>query len=82
MLPRNKRRSVLNDLGYDWHPALQDGRSCRTILEENCKPRLFIRQGHPALQLKEPSRVVDAYMDAQARKDDSSGDAARVLSFG
>lgn len=58
-VPRNKRRQMMQALGYDWHPTLDDGRGPDRV-------RLYIRQGHPALILTDPASIVAAYADAQA----------------
>ena len=64
-LPRNRRRDVLRGLGYDWHPHLADGRTHGVVLPDNGKPRLFIRAGHLAANLRNPSEIARAYQDAQ-----------------
>jgi len=64
-IPRNKRRAMLQDLGFDWHPALNGGRATRPILEDGGKPRIFIRNGHEALGITSPGAVTDAYEAAQ-----------------
>jgi hypothetical protein len=66
-LPRNKRREMLGTLGYAWHPALIDGRANNTIndLGTLCKPKLYIKQGHLALNLQTATEVVKAYQQAQ-----------------
>ena len=47
LVPINKRREVLQSLGYDYHPALSNGRSNVPIAgDEGKKPRIFIKQGH------------------------------------
>ena len=65
-IPPNKRREILNELGYDWHPNLHDGRSSTAIpLDDNKKPRLFIKDGHIAINLKTPAEIVKSYVEAQ-----------------
>ena len=64
-IPRNKRHDLLKSLGYEWHPALNEGRVNNAILIDGGKPRLFIKNGHLALNLKTPAEVVKAYVDAQ-----------------
>lgn len=63
---RNKRRDLMKTLGYDWHPALEDGRVNEMVTPDNRKPKLYIRDGHPALALKTPALVAKAYVRAQA----------------
>ena len=65
-IPINKRRIMLQALGYDWHPALTNGRVNNVILAEGSKPRLFIHKDHiHRLGLTTTTAVVDAYLKAQ-----------------
>lgn len=64
-IPLNKRRDMLMSLGYDWHPALKDGRSNSVIMLDGGKPRLFIKQGHIHANLTNPADVVRHYCAAQ-----------------
>ena len=63
-IPLNKRRELLNGLGYDWHPALTDGRLNNPLPNSSGKPRLFILDGHAAVNLP-ASDVPAAYTAAQ-----------------
>ena len=66
MIPPSKRRGLMQSLGYDWHPALHNGRVNNTIsIDENKKPRLYIKNGHLALQQNTASEVARMYEDAQ-----------------
>lgn len=65
VIPRRKRRELLQDLGYDHHPALPSGRVSRTLLEDGGKPRLFVRHGHPALEATDQDQVIEWYLAAQ-----------------
>jgi hypothetical protein len=64
-IPHNKRREMLQSLGYDWHPALNNGRTNNAILLDGGKPRLFIKTGHIHCNLTTASEVVRAYQEAQ-----------------
>jgi len=65
-IAHNKRRDLLVALGYDWHPALLNGRVNNPIaIDEGKKPRLFIRAGHPHLAITSPGEVAKAYQAAQ-----------------
>lgn len=66
IVPPNKRREMLQALGYDWHPALHDGRVNNPTAIDGGKPRLFIQRGHPDAALPSPATVSKAYQDAQA----------------
>lgn len=64
-VPLNKRRDLLLALGYDWHPALLQGRVNNVIAPDSGKPRLFIQQNHPARGLTNAADVARAYTAAQ-----------------
>lgn len=72
-IPPNKRRELLQGLGYDWHPALKKGRVNSPIPNEG-RPHLFIKQDHLHCQLEQPTEVVAQYRIAQ------EGDAPSMFS--
>jgi len=61
----NKRREILQGLGYDWHPALRNGRVNNLVLPDNGKPKLFIKTGHVAASIQTAAMVEKAYQQAQ-----------------
>jgi len=65
VIPRNKRRELMRSLGYDYHPALREGRVNNIIITEGGKPRLYVKAGHVALNLKTSAEVSKAYEAAQ-----------------
>jgi len=65
-IPPNKRRELLQSLGYDWHPKLHNGRVNNYLPLDDGKPRLYAKRGHLNWQLPTPNAVVKAYQDAQA----------------
>lgn len=64
-VPINKRRELLMQLGYDYHPGLKDGRVNNTLLPDGGKPRLFIKNTHPHRALIGASEIGRAYSAAQ-----------------
>ena len=42
----NKRRAMLEDMGYIAHPGLSAGQAANPVQPDGCKPRLFVRHGH------------------------------------
>ena len=64
-IPLNKRRELLQDLGYDYHPALRGGRVNNAVMPDGGKPRLFVKRGHLALNITSPAEVAAAYQRAQ-----------------
>lgn len=65
-IPHNKRRELLQQLGYDWHPGLPDGRVNNLLLPDNGKPRLFVKPGHAAIGIPSVAEIAKAYTVAQA----------------
>lgn len=63
-LAPNKRREMLQGLGYDWHPGLTGGRVNNIVMPDGGKPRLFIKTDHVACQLRGPE-IARAYEHAQ-----------------
>lgn len=65
-VPLNKRRDMMNRLGYDYHPHLQDGRVNVVVQPDNGKPRLYIRRGHLLGNLEGAAAIAKRYMADQA----------------
>jgi primase-polymerase (primpol)-like protein len=65
MIPINKRRGLLENMGYVYHPGLTDGRANNTVSPDNGKPRLFIKVNNPDINLTIPKEITDAYQKAQ-----------------
>lgn len=65
-LALNNRRAALQSLGYDWHPALADGRVNNPTVLDGAKVKLFVRLDRPdLLALRTPAEVASAYASAQ-----------------
>lgn len=65
-LPLNKRRELLDSLGYMPHPGLKDGRVTTMVhYPDNGKPILFIRKESIDRFLSGAAEVVRAYTSAQ-----------------
>lgn len=76
-VPRSKRREMLQGLGYDYHPALPDGRTNVTVQPDNGKPRLYVKVDHPLLmQLTEPATIAKRYQESQAPGGESDAQKA------
>jgi hypothetical protein len=61
----NKRRELMRALGYDWHPALPEGRTHNAIPPDNRKVRLYVKDGHLARNLTEGAEIARQYAKAQ-----------------
>ncbi|MCK5504240.1 MAG: hypothetical protein KAJ10_03715 [Thermodesulfovibrionia bacterium] len=64
-IPPNKRRAILDDLGYMPHAHLKGGRVNNIILKEAGKPVLYIKKDHPALVLRATADIQKAYLNDQ-----------------
>lgn len=64
-VPRNKRRALMQALGYDWHPSLADGRVNDVVSPDAGKPKLYLKAGHLALNFTSPADIARAYSKAQ-----------------
>lgn len=79
-IPHNKRRELLQSLGYDWHPALPGGRANNPIpMDDGKKPRLFIRNGHISANIRGACEVVRIYQEAQGAQTMPVGNAVEVF---
>jgi len=74
-VPRNKRRALIEALGYGMHPGLPDGRTCGIVEPDGGKPRLFVRPGHLSLSITGQAAIGKAY--AQAQQIVTNDEAAR-----
>jgi hypothetical protein len=61
----NRRREILQALGYDWHPALVNGRVNNPVLPDGAKVKLFVRLDHPDRALATAAEAAAAYTRAQ-----------------
>jgi hypothetical protein len=65
-VPINKRKNLMENMGYIHHPNLHDGRvNCPIAIDMGKKPRLYIKKGHKDLSLTSPGDIVNAYTQAQ-----------------
>ena len=66
-IPRNKLRSLMSTIGYDYHPVLIDhgGRVHNPVAPDRRKPRLYIKRGHLLCNLRTGTEVAAAYSRAQ-----------------
>lgn len=64
-LPVNKRRAVMVSLGYDYHPALHEGRVNNSVSPDGSKPRLYILMGSDAGKIDNPAEVAKNYTACQ-----------------
>jgi len=78
-VPRAKRRALMQSLGYDWHPALHEGRVNDTVMPDAAKPKLYLKYGHLALNVSAPAEIARLYSKAQAPE---SGTTSAAVAFG
>lgn len=63
-IPRNKRRDLLEALGYALHPALPDGRSSIPDTD-GTRPRLYVRKDALGAQEANPANVMAWFQHSQ-----------------
>jgi hypothetical protein len=56
-----RRREMMQGLGYDYHPALTDGRVNNIVQPDNGKPRLFVKRDSPHLLITVAADVAKRY---------------------
>jgi hypothetical protein len=64
-IPLKRRRQLLQNLGYDHHPNLRDGRVNNIVMPDGGKPRLYIKTGHRDATIDGAVNIERAYEDAQ-----------------
>ncbi len=67
VVPRNKRKEMMEKLGYEVHPGLTNGRCSSVVMPDGGKPRLYVTIGHLSLNATKPSEVERLYTEAQSR---------------
>jgi hypothetical protein len=64
-IPLNKRRDIMLNLGFDYHPGLQGGRVNNSVLPDGGKPRLFVAKTSPLRSILNPADISRMYATAQ-----------------
>jgi hypothetical protein len=64
-LPKARYREMMQELGYELHPHLTDGRVNQLVTPDNNKPRLYVRAGSGLEHITDPKLVAEAYQGAQ-----------------
>lgn len=59
-----KRKEMLSAMGYEYHPALHDGRVNNVVLPDQSKPRLFIKKDAAARYIATAAEVGRSYESA------------------
>lgn len=63
-----KRKQILEQLGYVYHPALKEGRTNNNVLPDNTKPRLFVKAASLVAQIPTAAEAAKNYEHANANK--------------
>jgi hypothetical protein len=66
-IPINRRREILQGLGYDWHPGLALGRVDNVVKPDGTKSKLYVKPDHPTIALR-GADVARAYTQAQGSR--------------
>ena len=77
-IPPRKRKELLTNLGYDWHPHLPEGRVSNPVQPDGGKTRLFIRRGHVLGNITEPRSISKRYTDDQNKALHEKGDHGAI----
>lgn len=64
-ISRIKRREVMKELGYDWHPALPKGRATKLVPPRNVRPCIYVLMSSEAAKMRESDKVVEHYIAVQ-----------------
>lgn len=64
-VPSRKRREFMQSLGYERHPGLPDGRLDNPLPAEGCKAIIYIKRGHPDMNLNGSTAIAAGYTKAQ-----------------
>ena len=57
----SKRKEMLDNMGYVYHPALTDGRVNNTVVPDGGKPRLFVKKNSAAWAIVGGAEVAKDY---------------------
>jgi primase-polymerase (primpol)-like protein len=60
-----KRDGLMESLGYILHPSLPDGRAPHMVAAQGGRPKLYMKRGHLAMNINEPSQVVAKFCEDQ-----------------
>ncbi len=66
-IPYNKRKQLLAELGYIYHPALSEGRTSISNPIDMGRTRLYIKQGHIQAGPGTPADILKRYITAQQK---------------
>lgn len=69
-VPPRKWRELMQSIGYDWHPSMLNGRCTKAVSPDGAKSVLYVKLGHPIMELKDASTVVQRYMQSQMQVDE------------
>lgn len=61
----SRRKNILKQIGYSWHPGLKEGRATGISLSDGGKPRLYLKDDHDARVLEGGAVILRAYCEAQ-----------------
>jgi len=67
-VPRNARRRMMQQLGYDWHPALKDGRTSHgTLVDGGSRVVLFVKVDSELTKMTDHRAIIDRYVADQSK---------------
>lgn len=60
-IPINKRKDLLEGIGYEWHPGLKNGRTTTIVFAEGIRTKLFIKKDSLLQNLTGSSEIQKRY---------------------
>ena len=60
-IPNNKRREFMQSIGYDYHPALLNGRLHKRSRLDGAKSVIYVQANHLAASFTDPNKVLEHY---------------------
>jgi hypothetical protein len=67
-ITHHKRKEMLEQMGYRYHPALKEGRVNNNVTPDGGKPRLFVQEGSLQMQIIDAAAVAKAYESANSNR--------------
>jgi hypothetical protein len=64
-IPKARYKDIMQELGYELHPGLADGRVNQVVVPDGNKPRLYVRADSLLADMREPGEIAKAYQGAQ-----------------
>lgn len=64
-VPPNRRRAMMQALGYDWHPLMRNGGPNNSVSPDGRRSTLYVRVGHPVNESQTVGEAAEHYTKMQ-----------------